>query len=306
MPLETATYIDSLVESNPDGGVDDANTADDHLRLIKAAIKRTFPNINGRVATNDEALNRISSITSNAQDQLDTLKDGKLDASATAVYAQSAGYATSASNASYALSTGYAASAGHAGTAVYANSAGHALTADDATNATNATNAQSAAYANSAAYAADAGNYDGDVSAGQLPSASLGGAGILEFGTTAQYQTATDTARGISLGVIARPRNKGTEGYVHLGAGIVLQWGTVSFSTATTAMTDVAETFPREFDTVYQVVVGAGAFDGVAFGYQCEVYVDTSSITTTGFDARFKKAQTQGTFSCRWFAIGTI
>jgi hypothetical protein len=35
MSLETATYIDALVVSNPDGA-DARSTADDHLRLIKA------------------------------------------------------------------------------------------------------------------------------------------------------------------------------------------------------------------------------------------------------------------------------
>lgn len=50
MPLETATYIDSLVVTNPDGALDDRSTADDHLRLIKATLKRTFPMINAAVS----------------------------------------------------------------------------------------------------------------------------------------------------------------------------------------------------------------------------------------------------------------
>jgi hypothetical protein len=50
MPLETATYINSLVTSNPDGAGDARSTLDDHIRLIKAALKRTFPNIDGQVS----------------------------------------------------------------------------------------------------------------------------------------------------------------------------------------------------------------------------------------------------------------
>jgi microcystin-dependent protein len=43
MPLETATYISGLVQSNP-AASDPLSGADDHLRLIKATIKNTFPN----------------------------------------------------------------------------------------------------------------------------------------------------------------------------------------------------------------------------------------------------------------------
>jgi hypothetical protein len=48
MALEaTATYIDSLVITNPVGATDIPLVADDHLRLIKGAIKRTFAAISG-------------------------------------------------------------------------------------------------------------------------------------------------------------------------------------------------------------------------------------------------------------------
>lgn len=43
MPLETATYISDLVASNP-AASDALATADDHLRIIKGALKATFPN----------------------------------------------------------------------------------------------------------------------------------------------------------------------------------------------------------------------------------------------------------------------
>jgi microcystin-dependent protein len=43
MPLETATYISELVVTNP-ANSDGLNQADDHMRLIKAAVKSTFPN----------------------------------------------------------------------------------------------------------------------------------------------------------------------------------------------------------------------------------------------------------------------
>jgi len=69
MALETANYIHQLVESNPSGG-DDKTTADDHLRLIKAALKHTFPNIRGEVVITEAELNLLKGFVGN----LDTIK----------------------------------------------------------------------------------------------------------------------------------------------------------------------------------------------------------------------------------------
>lgn len=43
MGLESATYVNDLVTTNPAAG-DQRSQGDDHLRLIKAALKATFPN----------------------------------------------------------------------------------------------------------------------------------------------------------------------------------------------------------------------------------------------------------------------
>jgi hypothetical protein len=48
MGLEAATFIASLTETNPDGA-DAKYEGDNHLRLIKATIKNTFPGMAGRV-----------------------------------------------------------------------------------------------------------------------------------------------------------------------------------------------------------------------------------------------------------------
>lgn len=56
MGLESATYIDGLVETNPTSS-DNANQGDNHLRLIKAAVKATFPNLTGPVTATQAALN---------------------------------------------------------------------------------------------------------------------------------------------------------------------------------------------------------------------------------------------------------
>jgi hypothetical protein len=56
MPLETATYINQLDAANPLGS-DPIASGDDHLRLIKAAVKATFPNITGPVTATQAEIN---------------------------------------------------------------------------------------------------------------------------------------------------------------------------------------------------------------------------------------------------------
>lgn len=56
MALENTTYIDGLVPSNP-LSTDTVAQADDHIRLIKAALKATFPNITGPVTATQAQIN---------------------------------------------------------------------------------------------------------------------------------------------------------------------------------------------------------------------------------------------------------
>jgi hypothetical protein len=58
MALETASYINGLVATNPTA-TDTVAQADDHIRLIKAAIKATFPNIAGAMTATDTILNGL-------------------------------------------------------------------------------------------------------------------------------------------------------------------------------------------------------------------------------------------------------
>jgi hypothetical protein len=168
--LETASFVANLVATNPDGG-DARSTADDHLRLIKASLVRTFPKVDGAVSLSAVQYMFLNDVSASVQLQLNQLRDG----SATANNAINARYANSASVAILALtanSASYAALAGTAAiatTAVYAEeaslagvaalanfatNAGNANTATTATNATNATNATYALTATSASSAA--------------------------------------------------------------------------------------------------------------------------------------------------------
>ena len=71
MALESATYIDGLVTTNPTGA-DAKSTADDHLRLIKSTVKATFPNITGAVNPTHTELNFVDGVTSAIQTQIDS------------------------------------------------------------------------------------------------------------------------------------------------------------------------------------------------------------------------------------------
>ena len=62
MPLEVASYINGLVSTNP-VSTDGLSQADDHLRLIKATIKNTFPNITSVVTASHAELNKLDGFT---------------------------------------------------------------------------------------------------------------------------------------------------------------------------------------------------------------------------------------------------
>jgi hypothetical protein len=58
VPLETASVISDLVSSNP-AASDPLAGADDHIRLIKATVKNTFPNVTGQVTASHADLNSV-------------------------------------------------------------------------------------------------------------------------------------------------------------------------------------------------------------------------------------------------------
>ena len=62
MGLETSTYVNGLNSSNP-AATDGLSQADDHLRLIKANLLSTFPNLNAAVTTTPAELNILDGAT---------------------------------------------------------------------------------------------------------------------------------------------------------------------------------------------------------------------------------------------------
>jgi hypothetical protein len=57
MPIESATYINTLVPSNP-VHTDPLGQADSHIRLIKTVLQSTFPNVAGPVSASDVQLSQ--------------------------------------------------------------------------------------------------------------------------------------------------------------------------------------------------------------------------------------------------------
>lgn len=62
MGLETGTYLDALVPTNP-ASTDGLAQADDHIRLLKGTLQNTFPNISGAVGATQVELNVLDGIT---------------------------------------------------------------------------------------------------------------------------------------------------------------------------------------------------------------------------------------------------
>lgn len=67
MGLESATYINDLVNSNPTG-LDEVNKGDDHLRLIKSVLQNSFTNIGAAVNANATELNNLVGLTADASE----------------------------------------------------------------------------------------------------------------------------------------------------------------------------------------------------------------------------------------------
>jgi hypothetical protein len=67
MALESGTYIDSLVSTNP-AATDGLAQADDHMRLIKATILASFPNITGAITATHTVLNGLDARVTSLED----------------------------------------------------------------------------------------------------------------------------------------------------------------------------------------------------------------------------------------------
>ena len=69
MPVEGASYINQLNESNPTSS-DLKSEGDNHIRLLKSTLKTTFPNVTGAVTPTHTEINRLVGVTGLVQDQI--------------------------------------------------------------------------------------------------------------------------------------------------------------------------------------------------------------------------------------------
>ena len=79
MGLESATYIDDLVATNPTTS-DPVNAGDDHLRLLKSVLQSSFPNVDGAVTSSVAELNDCGQLRTDltaAEADIDELEDTK-------------------------------------------------------------------------------------------------------------------------------------------------------------------------------------------------------------------------------------
>ena len=102
MALESSTYINGLVASNPTSS-DNISDGDNHIRLLKSTIKATFPNITGAVSGTHTAINSAVS-AANAATNANTAsaivkRDGSGNFSAGTITATLSGNATTATTA---------------------------------------------------------------------------------------------------------------------------------------------------------------------------------------------------------------
>ena len=99
MALESSTYINGLVATNPTSS-DNISDGDNHIRLLKSTIKATFPNVTGAVSGTHTAIN--SAVTeandaTNANTASTIVKrDGSGNFSAGTITASLSGNATTA------------------------------------------------------------------------------------------------------------------------------------------------------------------------------------------------------------------
>jgi hypothetical protein len=109
MALESATYINGLVETNPTSS-DNISDGDNHIRLVKAVVKATFPNVTGAITgTHTQINDSVTSVTAATNASTLVKRDASGNFSAGTITAALTGSVTGSlsGNATSATSAGY-------------------------------------------------------------------------------------------------------------------------------------------------------------------------------------------------------
>lgn len=72
MPLESAIFVNNLVSSNPISG-DGVSEGDDHIRLMKAVLLASFPNISGAMTPTHTIVNGLDGRVTSAEGSITSL-----------------------------------------------------------------------------------------------------------------------------------------------------------------------------------------------------------------------------------------
>jgi len=196
MALETAFFISDLNTANPQS-TDSVAQADDHLRLLKATVKNTFPNVTGAVTKTHTQLNNTLDKTGDTVTGLLTLSG----APSSNLHAATKAYVDTADAAKANTSTTVSAGTGLTG--------GGDLSADRTIS----------------------------VAAGGIGTTQLADSGVTTAKIANDAVTAAKIADGAVVlpgDFTGSNQSLSASGYQKLPGGLILQWGTVA-STEDTA-----------------------------------------------------------------------
>lgn len=266
MGLEVATYIASLVSSNPVGGTDQKAQGDDHLRLIKAVLQATFPNAS-------KAFYFPQILT-------------KTGAYSVVVGDGSALILADATSGAFAVSLPVVATltAGWQVTVIKTDSGSNAVTVDTpgAETINGAASRSLALQYQAETYVFDGTNWK--VSSTAVLDASESGAGKAEIATQAEVTAETDDARYITALKLARSA---------ASAGHALINGKITFSVAASALTIAVKTLsgadPSATNPVHVIVPdGSGGINRRSITAATSLVISSGSTLGTSNSTPFR------------------
>jgi hypothetical protein len=272
MALESATYINQLNSANPQS-TDSVSQADDHLRLIKAAVQNTFPNVTGPVTKTHSQINDLLEKSGGTMTGPLTLSG----APSTSLQAATKGYVDSAVSASTAGVSSF--SGGSTGLTPSSNSTG-AVTlggtlgvSNGGTGASDTTTART--------------------NLGVPSTAGAGASGTWNISISGNAATATSVS-SLSAALISSQfdSSKAATGYQKLPSGLIIQWGTFTAGAGTTIVT-----FPIAFPSAcYNVQVSTeGLSGGGVSAPHAVMTISNASVTLSTNNGR----------RAWWLAIGS-